>query len=53
MKIFLYIRLSNADKDLKFKSESESIANQRALLHQYLEKHKEFHSYTVEEFIDE
>lgn len=53
MKIFLYIRLSNADKDLKFKSESESIANQRALLHQYLEKHKEFHPYTVEEFIDD
>ena len=33
----MYIRLSEADKDLKFKTESESIANQRALLHRYVD----------------
>lgn len=53
MKICLYIRLSSADKDLRFKDESESIANQRALLHQYLRNHKEFYPYEVLEFIDD
>lgn len=53
MKICLYIRLSSADKDLKFKNESESIANQRALLHQYLREHKEFSPYEVVEFVDD
>jgi hypothetical protein len=32
-KLYLYIRLSDADDDLKFKTESESIANQRTLLY--------------------
>jgi DNA invertase Pin-like site-specific DNA recombinase len=53
VKICLYIRLSSADKDLKFKDESESIANQRALLHQYLRSHQEFQPYEVLEFIDD
>lgn len=53
MKICLYIRLSSADRDLKFKNESESIANQRALLHQYLREHKEFFPYEVIEFVDD
>lgn len=53
MKVCLYIRLSSADKDLKFKDESESIANQRALLHQYLREHKEFFLYEVLEFVDD
>lgn len=53
MKVCLYIRLSSADKDLKFKDESESIANQRALLHQYLRDHKEFFPYEVVEFVDD
>lgn len=53
MKVCLYIRLSSADKDLKFKDESESIANQRALLHQYLREHKEFFPYEIFEFVDD
>ena len=53
MKLYMYIRLSNADKDLKFKTESESIANQRTLLYQYLKNHTEFRNCEVEEFIDD
>lgn len=53
MKLYLYIRLSSAGKDLKYKTESESIANQRELLHQYLKAHKEFKNYEVEEFVDD
>lgn len=53
MKVCLYIRLSSADKDIRFKSESESIANQRALLRQYLRDHREFSSYEPIEFIDD
>lgn len=53
MKLYLYIRLSNADKDLKNKTESDSIANQRSLLRQYLNSHKEFQFYEVQEFVDD
>ncbi len=53
MKVCLYIRLSSADKDLRLKDESDSIANQRALLHQYLREHKEFFPYEVMEFVDD
>ena len=35
-KLYLYIRLSDADDDLKFKTESESIANQRTLLYRFI-----------------
>lgn len=53
MNVYLYIRLSSADDDLKFKTESESIANQRALLHQYLKTHQEFSGCVVTEFVDD
>ena len=36
-KLYLYIRLSDADDDLKFKTESESIANQRTLLYRFVQ----------------
>lgn len=53
MKIYLYIRLSSADKDLKFKNESESIANQRALLYQFVNSRSEFLGYDIQEFVDD
>lgn len=53
MKVCLYIRLSSADKDLAAKDESDSITNQRALLHQYLRDHKEFFPYETVEFVDD
>lgn len=52
-KLYLYIRLSDADDDLKAKSESESIANQRTLLHRYLRSRKEFDLYETVEFVDD
>lgn len=53
MKVCLYIRLSSADDDLRYKNESESISNQRTLLHQYLKEHREFHPYEIVEFVDD
>lgn len=53
MKLYLYIRLSSADRDMEHKTESDSIANQRSLLHQYLNSHKEFQIYEVQEFVDD
>ncbi|MCD8048565.1 MAG: recombinase family protein [Clostridia bacterium] len=53
MTIFLYIRLSSADDDLKFKSESESISNQRKLLHKYITDHPDLAGAVVEEFVDD
>lgn len=38
---------------MKHKTESDSIANQRSLLHQYLNSHEEFQSYKVQEFVDD
>lgn len=52
-KLYLYICLSDADDDLKFKTESESIANQRTLLYRFIRAHREFDGYEVVEFIDE
>ena len=52
-KLYLYIRLSDADDDLKFKTESESIANQRTLLYRFIRARREFDGYEVVEFIDE
>ena len=52
-KIFLYIRLSEADEDLKSKKESNSVANQRALLYQYIKTHEELRLYEAVEFIDD
>lgn len=51
-KLYLYIRLSDADDDLKFKTESESIANQRTLLYRFIRARREFDGYEVVEFID-
>lgn len=53
MTIFLYIRLSSADKDIKFKSESESISNQRELLHRYIAERPDLAGAVVEEFADD
>lgn len=53
LKLNLYIRLSQSDIDLKNKSESESIANQRTLLYQFLKTHPEFQNYEVVEFCDD
>ena len=52
-KLYLYIRLSDADDDLKFKTESESIANQRTLLYRFVQARREFDGYEVVEFIDD
>ena len=52
-KLYLYIRLSDADDDLKFKTESESIANQRTLLYRYIRARHEFDDYEPVEFIDD
>ena len=46
-KLYLYIRLSDADDDLKFKTESESIANQRTLLYRFIRARREFDGYEV------
>ncbi len=53
MKIFLYIRLSSADDDLRYKTESESISHQRDLLRQFVASRKEFDGAEIEEFIDD
>ena len=53
MKVCLYIRLSKADTDQRYKVESDSIANQRALLHRYLQEHREFFPYEVVEIVDD
>ena len=52
-KLYLYIRLSDSDDDLKFKTESESIANQRTLLYRFIRARREFDGYEVVEFIDD
>ena len=52
-KLFLYIRLSDADDDLSSKRESDSITNQRALLYQYIKNHDELQLYEAVEFIDD
>lgn len=52
--IACYIRLSLADGDLNsFKDESNSIKNQRDLLHQYIETHQDFDGWNVIEFVDD
>lgn len=53
MNLFIYIRLSSADKDLKFKTESESISNQRALLRRYIDTHSDLSGCVSEEFVDD
>lgn len=53
MTVFKYIRLSKADKDLKFKTESESIANQRALLDSCIDTRQDLRECFTEEFVDD
>lgn len=53
MNVCLYIRLSSADDDLRYKAESDSVSNQRALLTQYLNSRPEFAGYEPIEFIDD
>lgn len=53
MKICFYIRLSSADDDLRYKTESESISNQRALLTQFVKSYPEFAPYEIIEFVDD
>lgn len=51
--IALYIRLSLADNDLdEVKEESNSVVNQRSLLHDFVKEHPEFSGEEVEEFVD-
>lgn len=39
--VALYVRISSADEDREQKGESNSVGNQKLLLHQYLDKHKD------------
>lgn len=53
-KIAVYIRLSVADEDTgKGKEESESVGNQRMLIHHFLDNHKELSGYPRVELIDD
>lgn len=52
----MYIRISLEDLDVKkskVKDESNSISNQRDLIHQYIKQHPEFAHYQVMEFCDD
>lgn len=52
--IALYIRLSSSDFEVKnTKNESNSIINQRLLIHNFLDNNKEFTNYNIQEFIDD
>lgn len=54
MRIAIYIRLSMADEDTgKGKEESDSIINQRNLIHQFLDCHAELSKYSRTEFVDD
>lgn len=54
MGIAIYIRLSMADDDTgKGKEESDSIINQRNLIHQFLDRHAGLSKYPRTEFVDD
>lgn len=54
LKIAVYIRLSVADEDTgRGKKESESVGNQRILIHSFLDNHKELSGYPGIELIDD
>lgn len=53
MRLYLYIRLSSADADVKYKAESDSVASQRTLLRQFVAGRREFCGWDVEEFTDD
>ena len=53
-RIAVYIRLSAADEDTgKGKDESDSIVNQRSLIHRFLDGHPELSKYPRTEFVDD
>ena len=54
-KIGLYIRLSNADREVKqgTKDESNSISSQRLLLHNFIKNNDEFKDSTIKEYFDD
>ena len=53
-RIAIYIRLSSADEDTgKTKKESNSIVNQRGLIHKFLDNHAELSDYPRVEFVDD
>ena len=52
--IAIYIRLSKADEDTRRgKDESNSIVNQRSLIHSFLDKSEEFSGLVRKEFVDD
>ncbi len=51
--VVLYIRLSSADGDIAEKGESNSVANQKLLLHQFLDKHPDLAHYPRLEAVDD
>ena len=54
IRIAIYIRLSLADEDTgRKKDESNSIVNQRNLIHRFLDNHKELSLYPRTEFVDD
>ena len=48
-----YIRLSHADEDKEKQIESNSIHNQRELIHHFILTHPEFCDWSIQEFIDD
>ncbi|MBR1741258.1 MAG: recombinase family protein, partial [Lachnospiraceae bacterium] len=54
IKIAIYIRLSMADEEMgKGKDESNSVVNQRGLIHRFLDNHKELSGCPRTEFVDD
>lgn len=54
IRIAIYIRLSLADEDTgRRKDESNSIVNQRSLIHRFLDNHEELSLYPRTEFVDD
>lgn len=53
-RIAIYIRLSQADEDTgRGKRESNSVVNQRSLIHHFLDTHEELSGYPRTEFVDD
>ena len=54
IRIAIYIRLSMADEEVgRGKDESNSVVNQRSLIHRFLDKHEELSLYPRTEFVDD
>lgn len=51
--VVLYIRLSKTDDDVELKGESDSVKNQRTLLHQHLDKHPDLAHFPRYEAVDD